>query len=140
MDQTIFEILDYHGEGYKPLVDYGAWRVAVLRFLNDLRPDRIKTMERHTLTDEVFVLLCGKGVLILGGNEAGIGSISAQVMEPEKIYNVKRNTWHTVLLNRDASVLIVENKDTSVHNSEYSDLSPEICRSILEIAKETQIG
>ena len=38
-------------------------------------------------------------------------------MEAGKIYNVRRNTWHTVLLSREASVLIVENRDTGEANS-----------------------
>ncbi len=140
MDKKVFEILEYQGEGYKPLVDYGEWRVAILRFLDDLQPDRIASMERHTETDEVFVLLSGKGVLILGGNETRVDEINPLVMEHEKIYNIERNTWHTVLLSREASVLIVENKDTNDHNSEYTNLPPDCSAKIIEIAQREKIG
>ena len=30
------EIVDFQPEGYKPLVDYESWRVAVLKFCDDL--------------------------------------------------------------------------------------------------------
>jgi ureidoglycolate hydrolase len=138
--ESLLEIRDYRGAGFKPLVDYGEWRVAFLRFLDELQPDRIQTMERHTATDEVFVLLSGKGVLILGGNEPRVNAIYPQGMQLEKIYNVKRNTWHTILLSADATVLLVENKDTGEYNSETTGLSPEICRSILETARREQMA
>jgi hypothetical protein len=132
MDTTVLEILEYHGEGYQPLVDYGDWRVAMLRFLDQLQPDRVDSMERHKDTDEVFVLLQGHGALILGGNNPRVEDIAFQVMEAGKVYNVKQLSWHSILLSRDASVLLVENKDVSVHNSEYMALTEEQRRKILD--------
>ena len=139
MDETLLEIREYQGAGYQPLVDYGDWRVAILRFIHELQPDRIESMERHSETDEVFVLLFGQGVLIMGGCGAKVERIYPQVMEHGKIYNVKRNAWHTVLLSHDASVLLVENRDTGKHNSEITQLSGEIRHSILEQARHAQI-
>ena len=139
MDETLLEIRDYQGEGYQPLVDYGDWRVAILRYMDELQPERIDSMERHAETDEVFVLLFGQGVLIVGGCEAQVERIYLQVMEQGKIYNVKRNAWHTILLSRDASVLLVENRDTGKHNSETTQLSPKIRRSIQENAQSEKI-
>jgi ureidoglycolate hydrolase len=134
MDERLLEIREYDGEGYKVLVDHAGWRVAILRYLDELQPDRIDEMERHTETDEVFVLLHGSGVLLMGGNEAQVSGIYQQVMEHGKIYNVKSNAWHTILLSRDASVLLVENRDTSRSNSEYTSLTTEQKHSLLEIA------
>lgn len=139
MDESMLEIRDYQGEGYQPLVDYGTWRVAILRYLADLQPERIDTMERHTGTDEVFVLLRGLGVLILGGTGAQIDGIYPLIMDQGKIYNVKRNAWHTILLSRDASVLLVENNDVGRHNSEYVSLSTEHRHSILMHAHQAQM-
>jgi hypothetical protein len=134
MDEKLLEIREYDGEGFKVLVDHAGWRVAILRYIDELRPDRIEEMERHTETDEVFVLLHGLGVLLMGGNEARVKGICPQAMEPGKIYNLKCNAWHTILLSRDASVLLVENRDTSRRNSEYTRLTTEQKHSILEIA------
>jgi ureidoglycolate hydrolase len=135
MDESLLEIREYTGEGYQPLVDYAGWRVAVLRYIDELEPDRIDKLERHTQTDEVFVLLHGQGVLLMGGNDAALAAIHPQVLEPGKLYNVKRNAWHNILLSRDATVLLVENRDTGTGNSEYAPLTPEHRRSILEIAR-----
>jgi ureidoglycolate hydrolase len=134
MDQRYIEILEYIGEGYKPLVDYGEWRVAVLRYIDELKPDRIKEMERHTETDEVFVLFHGQGVLLVGGLGSQVQEIYPQVMEFGKLYNVKRNVWHAILLSPDASVLLVENRNTSKVNSEYFSLTREQTEAILEQA------
>jgi len=139
MDESMLEIREYHGEGYKPLIDYGEWRVAILRYLDGLQPDRIDQMERHTETDEVFVLLCGQGILILGGTGAQVEGVYPQVMEHGTLYNVKRNAWHTVLLSRDASILLVENNDTSEQNSEYTPLSTSQRNQIVEQARQYQI-
>ncbi len=136
MNTSLLEIKSYEGSGYQPLIDYGTWRVAILRYLDEIRPDRISSMERHTETDEVFVLLHGHGTLLMGGNGAQIDGVFPQQMEPGKLYNVKRNAWHNILLSRDASVLLVENRDTSRDNSEYIELSEEHRALILEIARK----
>ena len=47
------EIIDFQPEGYKPLVDYESWRVAVLKFCDDLLIENVKTMQKHLYTDEV---------------------------------------------------------------------------------------
>ncbi len=134
MDEALIEIREFHGKGYQPLIDFGEWRVAQLRYLDEIQPDRIDSMERHSETDEVFVLLRGRGVLIVGGRASRVGVIHPQVLQPEKIYNVKRGVWHTILLSREACVLLVENRDTGRHNSEYCSLSPGQRRQIMDIA------
>ena len=53
------EISRFQEEGYKPIVDYMEWRVAVLRYCEELEIDNIAAMQKHTQTDEVFVLLEG---------------------------------------------------------------------------------
>jgi hypothetical protein len=132
MDQGLLEVREYEGEGYKALVDSGSWRVAILRFEKGLLPGRQSSMERHLETDEVFVLTKGQGALILGGNGREVGRLTLQEMEIGKIYNVRRNAWHTLSLSRDASVLIVENQDTGRDNSEYIDISEKQRQWIVE--------
>jgi ureidoglycolate hydrolase len=111
----------------------------MLRYLDGIHPDHNDRMERHTETDEVFVLLKGRGALIIAGNGGQVSEITAQVMETGKIYNVRRNTWHTILLSREASVLIVENQDTSEANSDYLPVPPEYRQRLAEIAQGERI-
>ena len=107
------EIFEYTGEGYDRTVHYGAWRVAIANFGEHCDRDKYNYLERHMLTDEVFVLLSGDAVLVTGKDH------NETKMELGKIYNVKAGTWHALLMARDSKVLIVENEDTSRDNSEY---------------------
>lgn len=138
MDESLVQVRGYDGAGYRPLVDYGEWRVAILNYLDGIHPERLETVERHTATDEVFVLLKGQGVLFVGQGEPRLETLQPIVMQSGKVYNVRRNVWHTIVLSRDASVLIVENRDTGQHNSEYSPLQSAHRALILETARREQ--
>jgi hypothetical protein len=116
-NEKLLEEREYIGEGYSPVVDYGAWRVAILNYTDDLLPQNIADMQRHDETDEIFVLLRGRCILFVGAGEETATSVFAQDMEPLKVYNVKRTAWHTHTLSADAMVLIVENRDTNEANS-----------------------
>ena len=140
MDAPWLDVLEAKARGYLPLVDFGSWRVAVLGFDDDLRADRIDSMERHTETDEVFVLVAGQAVLILGGCQLRPGAVHPVVMHERRVYNVRRGTWHGVLLSPDASVLLVENRDTTSHNTELADLTPISRQGLLDIARRELVG
>jgi ureidoglycolate hydrolase len=139
MDESWLQIRKYEGEGFQPLVAFNSWRVAILNYLDEIHPQRNNRMERHTETDEVFVLLKGQGTLLLGGNGPQVKGVYAQEMETGSIYNVRCNTWHTILLSRDASVLLVEERETGDHNSEYATLSGKLHQKIMEIAQNGMI-
>jgi ureidoglycolate hydrolase len=138
MDDKLLEIREFIAPGYQPVIDFETWRVAILNFLEEIHPERIDYMERHNETDEVFVLIKGQGLLFLGEGRTRIDKIHPQVMEHGKIYNVKRNVWHTIVLSREGSVLIVENRNTNKENSNYSSLDPEQRRMIIETAQQEQ--
>ncbi len=123
IDPKYLEISEYQGEGYQPLVDFGAWRVAVLNSIDELLPENITCMQRHDETDEVFVLLRGRCILFLGEGDKNITRIHAEDMQPFKLYNVKRSAWHTHTLSQDGRVLIVENRDTTPGNSPLQELT-----------------
>jgi len=136
ISERLLEIREYGGEGYQPLIDFNAWRVAILRYHPELLPHNINAMQRHDETDEVFVLLAGRCVLFLGEGADQITGIVAVNMEPLKLYNIKRGTWHTHTLNRDASVLIVENQDTTLANSPTIALTADQRERLIALASE----
>jgi len=122
--ETLLGVHVHSDAGYRPLVDFGAWRVAILNYSEALRPENIEAMQRHNATDEVFVLLQGQCILFVGEEEDGsIGMIHAQPMTPQTIYNVKKAVWHTHTLSPGAMVLVVENRDTTYANSPFCPLS-----------------
>ena len=134
IDPQLVEVLAYTGEGYRPLVDYGEWRVAILRYIDELTPENITFVERHKETDEVFVLLDGCCVLLLTDDENKVYAVD---MEPQKIYNIKQGVFHSHVLSEDATILIVENRDTSHENSERLTLTEEQRMQIQALLVET---
>jgi len=114
--ESQLEITEYNGPGYKPLVDSGGWRVAVVNYMPKLELSRLDFLERHLETDEVFVLLQGEAGLLIGQERLQVP------LEIGKICNVKRGIWHRVYMTPGAKVLIVENTDTEPHNTEYHRL------------------
>jgi ureidoglycolate hydrolase len=123
-DDSLIEVVEYHAEGYQPLVAFGAWRVAVLNYIAELLPENLKKMQRHNLTDEVFVLLQGRCILFLGEGRESVERIHAVDLQPGKIYNVRQGCWHTHTLSPGTEVLIVENDNTADANSPSTLLTP----------------
>ncbi|WP_033168240.1 hypothetical protein [Clostridium sp. KNHs205] len=133
MEKQYVDITAYEGEGYKPMIDYMSWRVAILRYCEELEVQNLKTMQQHNESDEVFILLKGSCTLFTGGLGEAINHMDAVKMEPLKLYNVKRGVWHTHTLDKEATVLIVENQDTSDRNSPVVKLTEEQIRNLKEL-------
>jgi len=133
INESLLEIREYTGEGYLPLIDYEQWRVAILRFIDELLPENLMEMQRHDETDEVFVLLQGKCILFLADGRDAVNTIYAEDMQPLKLYNVKCGSWHTHTLSKDAVVLIVENRDTTLDNSPRFPLTPLQTENIISL-------
>ena len=136
LSESLIEIREYDGPDYKPLIDFQSWRVALMNYTPDLLPERIKRMQRHNETDEIFVLLAGRCILFLGEGADAVTNIHAVDMELNKLYNVKRNCWHSHTFSEDAKVLIVENRDTVEENSPFVSLTKAQSKEITRLTKE----
>ena len=124
INEALVQIREYLGDGYMPLVDFESWRVAILRYLDVLRPENLETLECHLETDEVFVLLQGQCILYIGDATSGeMTQIAGIVMEPLKLYNIRKGVYHSHSLSQDASVLVIENQNTTDENSRKIRLS-----------------
>jgi mannose-6-phosphate isomerase-like protein (cupin superfamily) len=119
------EIYSHTGTGFLPLVRFGAWRVALSNSGPVYGHKTITRLSRHLETDEVFVLLSGSAELLIGGKGDAPGEVEKVWMEPGKLYNVTKGTWHARLDLPGARILIVENDNTSKANSEQCDLPAE---------------
>jgi len=136
MNEGLVQVREYLGEGYKPLVDYDTWRVAILRFIDTLRPENIEYLECHLETDEVFVLLEGQCILFIGTpDEDGTFSIETISMKPLKLYNIRQGVYHSHTLSPNASVLVVENQDTTAANSRRINLTEAQRTKIISLGK-----
>lgn len=129
------ETLRYDEKGYKSLVFFENWRVA---FMNDgpkTTLEGLSYFQKHDETDEVFVLLEGRCVLLMAGFGENPGEILAVDMEPGSMYNVKKGAWHTHYFAPNTKVVIVENADTVPENSPISNITDEQRKIIAELCK-----
>lgn len=121
------KILDfqYNGEGLKRVYENEQWTVGIKNWkpANDI--GQIANLERHNQTDELFVLLEGNCTLIYA-NEGDNGlELSAVPMVKGVVYQIPITLWHNTVTARDAKLLLIENSDTSMDNSDVRELSAE---------------
>jgi ureidoglycolate hydrolase len=135
LPESLLEVREHNVPDYKPLIDFQSWRVALMNYTSDLLPEKINQMQKHTETDEVFVLLAGRCILILGEGDEAVKKVHAVDMELNKLYNVKRGVWHSHTFSTDAKVLIVENRDTVDANSPFVRLSAEQQKQVVMLTE-----
>lgn len=123
--KTLVEVVEHTGTGYRPLIEFQEWCVALINDGPDFQRENITFMEAHDETDEVFVLLSGRCILFIGDGDSTVGEISAIRLAPNKLYNVKKSTWHNLITCPGTRVLIVENATTSRKNSRYLPVAPD---------------
>ncbi len=121
------QVLPWNEEGYAPLVFSQGWQTAILNWEPGADVEAVYRVERHNLTDEVFILWRGSGALVIAEPE-GLRVVDA---EPGVIYNVTISTWHTVIGTRDSSWIIVENKDTHLGDTIYRDMTGDELKSFM---------
>lgn len=134
--KEIIEIARHNEGGFKPLVSYMGWRVAVLNSYKNVKKESFYKVERHTETDEAFVLLKGYAWLIIGEGTLEPQNMDIIKMEYETVYNVKKGVWHHIIMQEASSVVIVENKDTSPANTEYYELGDVLKLKLLKTLED----
>ena len=125
------ETYKIQGESYAKLMSFENWRVAKLNWAPQFDKEGFKTMERHMGTDEVFILYEGQAYLIIGGTGDSPQDISVLKMERGVVYNYPKGAWHHAFCSKDATVLIVENEDVSMENSQTAPVSAEDRQKVL---------
>lgn len=90
------------------MAEYGDWKVGMLRY--NERFSHFKELERHMLTDEVFALISGQATLYTENESCK--------MNIGEVYTIPAKVWHHIVVSEDASVLVVENGNTSATNTE----------------------
>ena len=115
----LLEICRWNEQGYAPLVFCDGWQTALLNWEPIFDFANAGEIERHKQTDEVFVLWRGQALLFVSDGE----KLRAEIMRPGIVYNVPRGVWHNLLSTRDASWIIVENRDTHLHDTELRSMT-----------------
>ena len=108
MEVGQIKVFEHFSEGFKVAAEYGEWKVGMLHY--NERFSRFGEMERHMLTDEVFVLVSGRATLYTDSE--------AVEMEQGSVYTVPAAVWHHIVVSEEATVIVVENRNTSIENTE----------------------
>jgi len=109
--------------GYKPLlVSDGDWMAAIMNGTKTswTVPTHI---EHHPKTDELFVLVAGRAVMIVAGRGKQPGRVWCAEMKRNVLYNVKAGTWHATPMTRRARFIIIERIGTNETGSFLRPLS-----------------
>ena len=121
MTDTIMTVSGRTESGYGICIDSAdSWIVAVNNAGPDSDPNNITFLGAHPNTDETFVLVDGKACIAVAppGEPEGF-TVSA--MEKGVCYNVRRDTWHTVMMAAGGTVAICENRNPEGNRHDLSD-------------------
>jgi mannose-6-phosphate isomerase-like protein (cupin superfamily) len=124
------EIYQWDGEGFKPLVFSHGWQVALLNWLPIFELEGLVELERHNLTDEIFILLDGKAVLI---TQAEDEPLQISEMKSGCLYNVLKGVWHANIAARDVRMAIIENENTHLFDGENRPIKPSERQMLISI-------
>jgi len=120
----LIESYKHDGEGYDPCLITPGWQAAFLNYAEAESLEQIVKLDIHYLTDEAFVLMEGHSVLIAAGIKDGVINYDLVDMQPCVIYNIPRNTWHKIAMQKGSKVCIIEKDNTHLGDFEFYDLSP----------------
>ena len=114
-----------NGNGFDLLHTFEGWKVAFITYAEQY--GKPKVVKRHVKTDEVFILVKGSATLFTIDENQSLYVIN---LEKEKMYNVKKNTYHHLQVSEDALLVVVENSNTNSENTESKILTTEQLKEI----------
>ncbi|MEI2396030.1 hypothetical protein [Paenibacillus phytohabitans] len=130
------DIYEYEGTGIECVYKNKEWLVCIKNWKPDNDIDGIHRLEVHLETDEQFIPVHGRSILLVADRRDGKFCIELIEMDIGKVYNVPKNTWFYTIVERDSKLAYVQHADTSNDNSEYSPLSPSELADVKARARE----
>ncbi|MBT2287656.1 hypothetical protein J7E73_00630 [Paenibacillus albidus] len=128
------DIFAYDGEGIKCVYKNKQWLVCIKNWKPDNDIDGIHRLEVHRETDEQFILVNGKAILLVADRKDDQFDIDLIEMEPMKVYNVPQDTWFYTIMQKNSKMMYVQHADTTDENSEYCEMTEAELTSVRERA------
>lgn len=124
----------FTGEGMQRVYENGKWMVGIKNWkpANDITG--IDCLERHNKTDELFVLTEGACTLIYANETENGLEFGSVHMEPGKVYNIPATLWHNTITQKDTKMILIEDSNTSMENSDIFNLSEKQIAAIRSLA------
>lgn len=131
MSITDFE---FTGEGMQRVYENEKWTVGIKNWkpANDITG--INCLERHNKTDELFVLTEGACTLIYANETENGLEFSSVQMEPGKVFNIPATLWHNTITQKDTKMILIEDSNTSMENSDIFNLNEKQIAAIRSLA------
>ena len=130
------EIYSHEAEGIQCVFDNQKWVVCIKNWKPNNDIDQIQYLEIHHTTDEQFILMEGKALLLAASRGEQGFDIQVVPMERGKVYNVPQDTWFNTITQRDTKLVYVQDAGTTGENSEYQDMT----EKELEYVRQTARG
>lgn len=123
------DMYENDAEGIKCVYKNPKWLVCIKNWKPDNDIAGVAHLEIHHSTDEQFVLVAGKALLItaegMDGNTKEFTNIELTPMEQGKVYNVPAECWFYSITQKDTKIVYIQDSNCSMANSELADLTPE---------------
>lgn len=118
---TPIRVYQYAGEGLEKSYENTEWLVGIKNYKPASDIENINCLERHLLTDEIFIPLTeGNTLVTFDAEQGGLETLSMVI---GRIYCIPMGVWHNVLMPKEGKIVLVERPDTSMENSEILPLS-----------------
>ena len=121
---------NYTEENYNPVLMTEKWQVAYLNSCPEYELKAINKVDVHENTDEAFILLEGRAVLIAAEVSIAKTEFDLLDMVPGTTYNIPSGVWHNIVLLEKTRVLIVENAYTHLYDFQFHYFSVEQTRNL----------
>ena len=129
------DIYSHEAEGIQCVFDNKKWVVCIKNWKPNNDVDQIQYLEIHHATDEQFILVKGKALLLVASRDEKGFDIQVIPMEQGKVYNVPQAAWFTTITQKDTKLVYVQDAGTTGENSEYQDMTAEELESVRRTAK-----
>lgn len=132
MTITMYEFAQ---EGMRRVFENDKWMVGIKNWkpANDI--SGIDCLERHNETDELFVLVAGSCTLIYASETDHGIRFGTVRMEPQKVYNIPASLWHNTITQKDTKMILIEDSNTSMENSDIMTLDEEQIKTIRSLVE-----
>ena len=129
---NLIEVLDYTDGHYKPVLITDKWQVAYLNSCPEYELEAITKVDVHHKTDEAFVLLEGRAILIAAEIKEDQITFDLIDMKQGVTYNIPKDMWHNIVLYENTRVYIIENDNTHLGDYEFYHFSDEQTNQLRE--------
>lgn len=108
-------------EGFDVAFKNENFKCAFIKHSHEYSFGKVFCMKRHNATNEIFVLLKGRAIMLTLEN----GVFFENELKSNTAYSVVKGTWHYLAVTEDAEVFVIENSDTDNTNTDVIEIEQE---------------